>query len=121
MWAVEPWHLFLAGCQCCACVALSMCPMWAWDPSTDTNSHRTDVLSTTHLPPPTPAWQVLDEAKRVLNDPSAEPSERDRPPVGTKRTLRLLLDPSQYQRDLEAGNVGLYDKFNVVVRGGQCV
>jgi hypothetical protein len=64
--------------------------------------------------------QVLDEAKRVLNDPSAEPSERDKPPVGTKRTLRLLLDPSQYQRDLEAGNVGLYDKFNIVVRALPC-
>jgi hypothetical protein len=62
--------------------------------------------------------QVLDEARRVLNDPSAEPSERDKPPVGNKRTLRLLLDPSQYQRDVEAGNLGVYDKFNVVVSDG---
>ncbi len=61
--------------------------------------------------------QVLDEARRVLNDPTADMAERQKPPVGTKRTLRLLLDPSQYQRDVEAGNVGLYDKFNIVVRG----
>ena len=64
--------------------------------------------------------QVLDEARRVLNDPTADMSERNKPPVGTKRTLRLLLDPCQYQRDVDAGNVGVYDKFNVVVRGAWC-
>ncbi len=59
---------------------------------------------------------VLDETRRVLNDPSADPTERQKPAIGVKRTLRLQLDPAQYQRDVDAGNLGVYEKFNIVVR-----
>ena len=38
-----------------------------------------------------------------MNDAHARPEDRNRTPVGTRRTLRVLLDPAQYHADVLAG------------------
>ena len=43
--------------------------------------------------------EICDEDGRVVSDPN--PMER-RPPRGHMRTARILLDPAQYQLDLDA-------------------
>jgi len=60
-------------------------------------------------------YEILDEHENVINenDPSA-------PRVGSRRTLRLKLDPAQYQKDLiaqqQAGADNPYTMFNIVMR-----
>ncbi|CEM26013.1 unnamed protein product [Vitrella brassicaformis CCMP3155] len=61
--------------------------------------------------------EICDEDGHVVSDPN--PMER-RPPRGHMRTARILLDPAQYQLDLDAlkdtGLEELYGSFNLLVR-----
>lgn len=59
--------------------------------------------------------QVLDEAGKLLND-AADGGDRTRLPAGFKRSIRLQLDPAQYHHDSLAGNLAVYDGFNILVR-----
>lgn len=70
----------------------------------------------------------------MYNDPHARPEERNRRPAGTRRTLRLLLDPAQYHADMLAAKAsgsgsssgtgaasegaagGVYSSFNLLIR-----
>lgn len=66
--------------------------------------------------------EVVDEAGEVLNEPgTAEASGgKRRGAAGTKRTLRVLLDPAQYHADQLAmardGSDAIYDSFNLLIR-----
>lgn len=53
---------------------------------------------------------VRDEADVVISDPT----NRAEKPTGTKRTLQVELDPTQYANDQELGNI--YDSLNVCLR-----
>eukprot|EP01029_Cantina_marsupialis_P007120 TRINITY_DN1785_c0_g2_i1.p1 TRINITY_DN1785_c0_g2~~TRINITY_DN1785_c0_g2_i1.p1 ORF type:complete len:1334 (+),score=432.24 TRINITY_DN1785_c0_g2_i1:119-4120(+) len=43
--------------------------------------------------------QVKDEGGKLYNDPNASSEDRDRKPIGSKRTFVVLLDPAQYHSD----------------------
>ncbi len=58
--------------------------------------------------------QVLDEAGKLMND-NTDTGDRGRQPAGFKRTIRLQLDPAQYHLDALAGNLAVYDGFNIIV------
>lgn len=67
--------------------------------------------------------EMMDEAGKVMNDMggASRPGERQRAPTGTKRTLRVLLDPAQYHSDAVALASGaasgsVYDTFNLLLR-----
>ena len=63
--------------------------------------------------------QVLDEDNVVINELGGKPDLRPGGAVGSKRTLRVLLDPSQYARDVRnhaAGKTDVYDTFNILLR-----
>lgn len=57
--------------------------------------------------------EVLDEEGNVLND--RNPFER-KSPVGTARTIRVMMDPAQYHKDLKSGDLEKYDGLNLLVR-----
>lgn len=62
---------------------------------------------------------VRDEAGAVMNDFSGPPANRSGRPAGTARVARLLLDPAQYQLDMDrtaAQGEAVYETFNVLVR-----
>lgn len=64
-------------------------------------------------------YEIADEKGEVFNDPSQR-EDRNRRPVGTKRTLRVNLDPAQYHADAVAvakdGKEPIYDTFNIIIR-----
>lgn len=73
--------------------------------------------------------QVKDEKGNILNDPwsvavdgttNKKKTDVPKAPVGTKRTFRVALDPSQYAKDLQSSPTGstdfIYGAFNLVVR-----
>jgi hypothetical protein len=45
-------------------------------------------------------FEIRDEDNVLLND-SSKPDERARGRIGTKRKIRLHLDPSQYYEDMK--------------------
>ena len=47
----------------------------------------------------TPRFQIKDDRGELMNDPHAKPEDRGRRPVGSRRTLRVRLDPAQYHAD----------------------
>lgn len=59
-------------------------------------------------------FEVRDEDDVVLNDPS-KPDERKSGRVGSKRKIRLQLDPAQYYADIK-GDSDCYSTLNLLVR-----
>lgn len=59
-------------------------------------------------------FEFRDEADVVLNDPT-RPDDRKYGRTGTKRKLRLNLDPVQYYLDMKEG-LTCYDSLNLLVR-----
>lgn len=58
--------------------------------------------------------QVLDEAGKLMNDFS-DGDSRGKSPAGTKRVIRVQLDPAQYFKDATSNNLAVYEGFNIVV------
>jgi len=59
-------------------------------------------------------YEMADEEGNLMNDPS-RPEARGHRPKGTVRTLRLLMDPSQYYQDMSKGDE-VYETLNLLVR-----
>eukprot|EP00742_Colponemidia_sp_Colp-10_P003252 GILJ01003462.1.p1 GENE.GILJ01003462.1~~GILJ01003462.1.p1 ORF type:complete len:1476 (+),score=301.52 GILJ01003462.1:977-5404(+) len=60
--------------------------------------------------------ELIDEQGNVINE--VNPAER-KPPVGDVRTLRIFLDPAQYQIDMSSlseGGEDVHETFNLLVR-----
>jgi intron-binding protein aquarius len=57
--------------------------------------------------------ELLDEDGKVMNEMGGRPNEG--PPAGKTRTLRVLMDPMQYQLDMSEGTT-VYDELNLIIR-----
>jgi intron-binding protein aquarius len=59
--------------------------------------------------------ELVDEAGVALNDAGGRPEMRQAGPAGDNRTLKVLLDPAQYQKDMADG-ADVYDSVNLIIR-----
>ncbi len=57
--------------------------------------------------------ELVDEEGKVMNELGGRPNEGL--PAGKVRTLRVLMDPMQYQQDMSEGTA-VYDELNLIIR-----